>query len=37
METLRGWSGDVPSYYSVQGQSLDWSREAEDELDLTYA
>ena len=37
METLRGWSGDVPSYYSVQGQSLDWSRGAEDKLDITYA
>ena len=37
METLRGWSGDVPSYYSVQGQSLDWSHGVEDKLDITYA
>ena len=37
METLRGWSGDVPSYYSVQGQSLDGSRGADNKLDITYA
>ena len=36
METLRGWSGDVPSYYSIESQTLDWLQN-EDELDKAYA
>ena len=37
MKSLRGWSGDVPSYYSVEGQVLMSSLDKQPILEKAYA